>query len=108
MYKILYYEKDGTPVWGDFNGNPVTPQKEVVIKPGAKSNKWYNSLIDNAGEIFQGAGSLVSAIKGNPSNITYQNYDPAPTPDNGNKMIIIAIVAVLVLIAILFFIKKQA
>lgn len=107
MYTQIGTDALGNPIWGDINGNPITPSKEVVVKSKPAGSKWYNSLIDKGGEILTGAASLFSAFKGNPTGITNIYEAPEEPKKDNTNMIIMAVVVVLILIAIFYFIKKS-
>lgn len=107
MYKIIGYDAKGAAIWGDMNGNPLVPSKEITVTAKKPAGKWYESLFTNAGGILTGAGSLISSIKGQPAQVN--NY-MAPEPDNSKdntKMMIMAVVVVIILIALFFFLKKS-
>lgn len=67
-----------------------------------------DSLIENAGDIFKGAGALISALKGNPANQQVVNNAPAPQSGMlGGISPMFMVLGVLALVVILFMVFKK-
>lgn len=76
----------------------VTAQKNTS---GGGSPSWLTSLIDNAGEIIGGVGSLVNKT---PGTVVYQQ--PVAQATGGNSMIFVVLGIAAVAVVLLLVLKK--
>ncbi|MDL2309028.1 hypothetical protein LJC53_05545 [Bacteroidales bacterium OttesenSCG-928-C03] len=79
-------------------------EKEELLTSGTKEGSngvWWQSLISNADGIFGGIGSIVQSATGNYPDVYYVEKE-----DNTGKYLAIGGVVLVVLIVLIFLLKK--
>lgn len=85
-------------------GTYTTGASTAAASSSAGSGSIWGTLAANAGDTLIGFASLLSAAKGNSNAPTVNNYNPTPT-SNPNNLMIMGIVG-FVLVLILFIALK--
>ena len=101
---------DGIPDYIDVDGGTGTGTSVVDTNSSGNTGSWGSQSspqewLTGIGAVFQGAGSLFSAIKFNPNPSGGGGFTATPQSENTQKFIGIAVV-ILVLIVTIIIIRK--
>lgn len=102
---IVGYNWNGTPIYGNDDGSPVTTSKDVVITGKKKSGQTVNSLINAAPGILDGVANIVGSLKGNRNSVMPEVPPTPERPQNDNTIWYLA-GGLILLILILVYLNR--
>lgn len=82
--RIVGYNWNGTPIYGQNDGSPATTSKDMVVSTKSKqSGQTLNSILGAAPSLLNGVANIIGASRGNNSIINNQPMPQTPQqPDN--------------------------